>query len=75
MPRLTYKHQGYHNATDEEAVTMLQEGWTAITDEEFQKVLAKKGKKEEDEFFPAPEPTVPVTKIAARHGNRTNTNR
>jgi len=73
MPRLTYKYQGYHNATDEEAVTMLQEGWTIISDEEFQKILETKGKKKE--LSPAPESNAPAAKVAARHGNRTNTNR
>lgn len=42
MPKMTYKSQGYHNATDEEVPGMIADGWTTITDEEFQKIIENK---------------------------------
>lgn len=70
MPRMTFNHEGYHNASDEEVEQLIADGWKVITEKEFQEVLHAKRKAAQ----PAPEVKPVAAKSQVKHGNSTNIN-
>jgi len=77
---MTYQHQGYHNAADEEVAELTKQGWTIITDEEWKKVLDKKrGKvevvaKAKAAAVPSAVIILPAPAPSVKHGDRSDGN-